>query len=233
MAELPELLDYVEEHTDLSVIAITEHDDLRPALEARERWARRRYRYELIVGAEITTLEGHLLALDIEEPVESLRPLVPTLEAVHRQGGLCIIPHPLCWLTRSLTRRTIERVLAEGGDGAWFDGIELARGKPRLGQNTARRLNRARFHLAAVGGSDAHFLQAVGCAYTTFAGSTAAELRAAIAAKATGVGNGRFPTWRELGPAQVVRQQYRGFLATPRKMGWGPTIRSFLQRVRP
>ncbi len=29
MAEIPELLTYVEEETDLSLIAITEHDDLR------------------------------------------------------------------------------------------------------------------------------------------------------------------------------------------------------------
>lgn len=230
MAEIPELLDYVEEHADLSVIAITEHDDLRPALAAREAWARGGYRFELIVGEEVTALEGHLLALYIEEPVPSLKPLMPTLEAVHRQGGLCLIPHPMCWLTRSITQRTIDRVMR---DGATFDGIELARGKPRIGQETARRLNRERYHFAEVGGSDAHFLQAVGCAYTTFEGSSEADLRHAIESRATGVGNGRYPTWTELGPVQVVRQQWRGLMATPRKMGWVPTIRSFIQRVRP
>ena len=31
MAEIPELLSYVDEETDLSVIAITDHDDLPPA----------------------------------------------------------------------------------------------------------------------------------------------------------------------------------------------------------
>ena len=30
MADLPELLDYVQEKTDLTVIAVTEHDDVRP-----------------------------------------------------------------------------------------------------------------------------------------------------------------------------------------------------------
>lgn len=234
MAEIPELLAYVEERTDLSVIAITEHDDLRAALEAREAWARGRYRFEVVVGEEVTTVEGHLLALFIEEPVPSLKPLQPTLEAVHRQGGLCIIPHPMSWLTRSIGQRTIERVLREGRAGASFDGMETA-GSPaaRVTLAKARRLNRARYHLAEVGGSDAHFLQTIGTAYTVFEGSTAEELRQAILAGATSVRNGRYPTWREIGPLQFARQQWRGFLVTPRKMGWGPTIVSFVKRVLP
>lgn len=233
MAEISELLEYVEERTDLSVIAITEHDDLRPALEAREAWARRHHRFEVIVGEEVTALEGHLLALFIKEPAPSLKPLAPTLEAIYRQGGLCVIPHPMSWLTRSLGQRTIERVLREGGEGVRFDGIEVARGRPRVGQEKARRLNRERYHLAEVGGSDAHFLQAVGSAYTVFEGKTAADLRRAIEARATSAGSGRFPTWLELGPLNVVHQQWRGMLATPRRMGWVPTIRSFIQRVLP
>jgi predicted metal-dependent phosphoesterase TrpH len=93
----------------------------------------------------------------------------------------------------------------------------------------ARRLNRERYHLTEVGGSDAHFLQAVGACYTTFDGSTADELRRAILAGTTSAGNGAYPTWRELGVRQVARQQWRGMLATPRKMGWVPTIVSFLK----
>jgi predicted metal-dependent phosphoesterase TrpH len=233
MAEIPELLAYVEEHTNLSVIAITEHDDLRAAVAAREAWARGRYRFEVIVGEEVTTLEGHLLALYMEEPVPSLKPLAPTLEAVHRQGGLCIIPHPMSWLTRSIGQRSIERILREGRDGVSFDGVELARGYPRVSQEKARRLNRERYHLAEVGGSDAHFLQAVGAAATVFEGSTAQELRQAILARTTRAARGRYPSLRQIGLGQVIRQQWRGMLATPRKMGWLPTIASFVRRVRP
>lgn len=234
MAEIPELLSYVEEETDLSAIAVTEHDDLRAALAAREAWARGRYRFELILGEEVTTLEGHLLALFVEEPVPSLQPLAPTLAAVHRQGGLCVIPHPMSWLTRSIGRRTIERILRDGGDGVSFDGIDVAGGGPagRVGQATAQRLNRERYHLAEVGGSDAHFLQALGVAYTVFDGTSADELRQAILAGKTSAFAGRYPSWRQLGLGQVVRQQWRGLRATPRQLGWLPTIRSFIWRVR-
>lgn len=231
MAEIPELLAYVEERTDLAVIAVTEHDDLRAAFQAREALARGRYRFEVVVGEEVTTLEGHLLALYIEEPVPALKPLAPTVEAIHRQGGLCVIPHPMSWLTRSIGQRTIEHILREGSDGVYFDAIDTTSGSPaaRVSAEKARRLNRERYHLTEVGGSDAHFLKAVGACYTTFDGSTADELRRAILAGSTAAANGAYPTWRELGVGQVARQQWRGMLATPRKMGWGPTILSFLK----
>ena len=234
MATLPEILDYVEEATDLSVLAITEHDDLRPALAAREAWARGGYRFEVVVAEEVTTIEGHLLALFIEEPVPSLKPLRPTLEAVHKQGGLAIIPHPLSWLTRSIGQRTIERVLRADSDGVSFDGIETS-GSPaaRVTRAKAQRLNRERYHLAEVGASDAHFLQAVGACVTRFEGSTAEDLRRAIVDRSTSAVLGRYPSIRQIGVVPVLRQQWRGMLATPRKMGWLPTIGSFIRRALP
>lgn len=234
MAGIPEILDHVERATDLSVLAITEHDDLGPALAARDAWARGRYRFELVVAEEVTTIQGHLLALFVEEPVPSLQPLYPTLEAVHRQGGLAIIPHPLTWLTRSIGQRTIERVLREGNDAIYFDGIETS-GSPaaRLTRAKAQRLNRERYHLAEVGASDAHFLQAVGACYTVFEGSSAEDLRRAIVERRTSVVLGRYPSIRQIGVLPVLHQQWRGMMATPRKMGWLPTIGSFIKRALP
>jgi predicted metal-dependent phosphoesterase TrpH len=235
MADLPELLDHVQENTDLTVIAVTEHDDLRPGLEAREMCARGGYRFEVVPGAEVTTLEGHLLALYLEEPVESLRPLAETLEAVHRRGGLCIIPHPMSWLTRSIGQRKIERILRDGQDGVYFDGIEVANlsSGARVSIKKARRLNEQRYHLAAVGGSDAHFLAVVGSAYTVFEGQGAEDLRRAILARTTQGVDGHQPSLTEIGLGQVARQQVRGLLVTPRKMGWRRTVASFVRRFVP
>jgi hypothetical protein len=235
MADLPELLDYVQEKTDLTVIAVTEHDDLRPGLDAREMCARGGCRVEVVPGAEVTTLEGHLLALYLEEPIESLRPLAETLEAAHRQNGLCIIPHPMSWLTRSIGQSVIERVLRDGRDGVYFDGIEVAdqSAGARVSIRKARRLNQERYHLAEVGGSDAHFLAVVGSAYTLFEGRSAEDLRRAILARATQGADGRQPSLMEIGLGQVARQQVRGILVTPRKMGWRRTIASFVRRFVP
>jgi len=182
----------------------------------------------------VTTIEGHLLALFIEEPVASLKPVRPTLEAIHKQGGLAIIPHPMSWLTRSIGQRTIERVLQEGNDGVYFDAIESS-GSPaaRVTRSKAQRLNRERYHLAEIGGSDAHFSQAIGACYTEFEGTTAEELRRAIVERSTRAVVGRYPSLRQIGVVPVLHQQWRGMLATPRKMGWLPTIGSFIRRALP
>lgn len=230
MATVPELLAYVEQRGDLDVIAVTEHDTLRAADQARELHARRSHRFELICGMEVTTLDGHLLALFIDEPVVSFRRMEETLAAIHAQGGLAIVPHPLSWLTRSVGVRVLERIAAAQSDGVYFDGIEEYNLSPagRVTSARARRLNKERFHLAAVGCSDAHFLQSIGSAHTLFDGTSTADLRRAIEAKATSGVPGRVPRMSELGYRNIALQQWRGMMATPRNMGWIPTIRSFI-----
>ncbi len=230
MATVPEVLHHVEARGDLDVIAITEHDTLRAADEARELHARRPFRFGLIAGMEVTTLDGHLLALFIDEPVPSFLRMEETLEAVHRLGGIAIVPHPLSWLTRSVSERVLARIASNGNDGVYFDAIEEYNLSPagRVTSARARRLNRDRFRLAAIGSSDAHFLAAVASARTVFEGTTADDLRAAIAAKSTYGEAGRAPRLSELGYRNVAVQSWRGMMATPRNMGWLPTIRSFI-----
>jgi len=230
MATVPELLAYVEERSDLDIIAVTEHDTLRAGLEARELHARGTYRFDVICGVELTTLDGHLLALFVDEPIPSFQRMQPTLEGIHRQGGLAIVPHPLSWLTRSVSVRVLERIGAMANDGVHFDGIEEYNLSPagRVTSAKARRLNRERFHLASIGSSDAHFLASIGSARTTFAGRTANDLRHAIEAKTTQGLSGRAPRMSELGYRNLALQQWRGMMATPRNMGWLPTIRSFI-----
>ncbi len=230
MATVPQLLDHVEALGGLDVIAVTEHDTLRAGAEARELVARSPRPFDVICGEEVTTLDGHLLALFIDEPVPSFRRAEETLATIHAQGGLAIVPHPLSWLTRSFTARAIDRIAAVENDGVYFDAIEEYNGSPagRVSSTKARRLNRERFGLAAVGSSDAHFLQSIGSAYTTFDGATAGELRRAIEQKTTAGAAGRAPLLSELGYRNVAVQQWRGMMATPRAMGWLPTIRSFV-----
>jgi len=230
MATVPELLHYVESHTQLDVIAITEHDTLRAAEEACELHARGNYRFGLIPGIEVTTLDGHLLALFVDQPIASFRRMEPTLADIHRLGGIAIVPHPLSWLTRSANTRVLERIAAAKNDGVYFDAIEEYNLSPagRVTSAKARRLNRERLHLAAVGCSDAHFLQSIGSAYTEFEGTSTADLRRAIETKSTSGAAGRAPRMSDLGYRKIALQQWRGMMATPRSMGWLPTIRSFI-----
>lgn len=215
-----QVLDYVQRQTRLDVLAITDHDDLRPALVARELYARGAYRFQFVAGMEVTTFEGHLLALFIEERVPSFRGLARTLDAIHRQGGLAIIPHPMSPLTRSIGRHGIERIQRRRHEGLWFDGIELANPSPagQWSARKARNLNGSQFRLAAVGGSDAHFLPVIGSSFTRFTGTSAAELKLAIQASTTRAVAGKAPSLREIGLANVAHQSARAFWATPSKV---------------
>ena len=221
MAGVGELLEYVEHQTQLDLIAITDHDQLEAGLAARELHARRAaYRFEVIAGMEVTTIEGHLLVLGIEQPVPSFRSLASTLDAVHSQGGLCLIPHPMSWLTRSIGRNGIERILARRAAGLWFDGIELSNQSPagRVVAERVSQLNRDRFHLPAAGGSDAHYLPIVGTSYTVFPGEGLQGLRNALRDGTTRAECGPTPSLAELGYGQILRQSWRGLWATPRRV---------------
>jgi predicted metal-dependent phosphoesterase TrpH len=233
MADVPEILDHIEENTDLDVVAITDHDHVRGAWRAREVWANGRYRFELIVGVEVTTIEGHLLALFIEDPIDSLVPVEQALEAVRAQEGICIVPHPMSWATRSLDKNALIRIRDYRDSALRFDAIETATGSAagRLWTRRAARLNDAELGLPPVGGSDAHFTATIGSAYTTFEGHSGGDLKRSILNGTTSAEAGSYPSVLELGIGQVMRQTWRGLNTTPRTMGLSRTAYSFFQRI--
>ena len=218
-ATVEQLLDHVQNRTMLDVIAVTDHEDAAGGTRAQMLAARRSYRFEVISGAEITTLQGHLLALFIEEAPPSFRSIERTIYAIHRQGGLAVIPHPMSWLTRSVSQRTIERLFGLRATGDWFDAIELANPSPAGKQTAAKaRAFNARWALPETGGSDAHHLLHTATGWTSFAGATAAALKAAIASGTTRGGTSRYPSFAEVGYGRTALGLLWGYAATPRKM---------------
>jgi predicted metal-dependent phosphoesterase TrpH len=180
------ILDHVERSTDLDVIAITDHERIDAAVAARTMARDLGHRAEVIVGEEISTLGGHLVALFLEERVKPMRGLRATIREVHEQGGLAIpahplVPYPLCaqgWVLRRLLRDDDPRVHP--------DAIE-AFNPTMLGRPWHGRVVRfaAEHELPAVGNSDAHQAIAIGTGWSTFPGRSAADLRAAILAGTT------------------------------------------------
>src|SRR5215218_286782 len=63
-ATVPELLEYVARKTDLRVIAITDHDSIASAKEAAR--LAHQFGIDVIMGEEVSTADGHLLALFID-----------------------------------------------------------------------------------------------------------------------------------------------------------------------
>ncbi len=179
-AGVVEILEHVERTTELDVIAITDHERIDAALAARSIARDRGLRVEVVVGEEVTTLGGHLLALWIERPIAPFRSLRSTIGAVHDQGGLAIpahplVPYPLCaqgWMLRRLM---------DGDAHHRPDAIE-AFNPTTLGRPWHARVVRFadELGLPKVGDSDAHALEAIGVGWTTFPGRSADQLRTAI-----------------------------------------------------
>ena len=205
-ASVQELLDHVERRTDLDLVAITDHERIDGALRARELHAAGDYHFGLVVGEEVTTRRGHVLALFVEERIPALRTLAETLERIHDQGGIAIAAHPMAPLTPSLGSRSLRWTHGARDPRHRLDAIELMNPSTagRARRDARSRLNEELLHLPGVGNSDAHVLEGVGSAWTWFAGSSADDYRAAIAA-ATTRPDGAY--WSHLHNVAVYRRQ--------------------------
>ncbi len=207
-ASVQAVLDQIQRATDLDLVAITDHERIDGAERAAEIHAAGDYSFGLVIGEEITTRRGHLLALFISERVPALRPLDETLERIHDQGGIAIAPHSLAPLTPSLGRRSLLRAHEAADPRHRLDAIELMNPSTagRARRVARKRLNDEVMRLPAVGNSDAHVLEGIGTAWTWFPGSSADDYRAAIAA-ATTTPDGAY--WSPLHEVDVYRRQLR------------------------
>lgn len=210
-ASVAEILEHVEHRTDLDVIAITDHERIDGALRAAELHAAGDYSFDLVVGEEITTRRGHVLALFITERLPALRPLEETLRAIHAAGGLAIAAHPLAPVPLSVGARALRRVRDHPDRDVAFDALELF--NPSTAGRTRRAarlsLNERELGLPGVGNSDAHVLRGIGSGSTTFAGHTADDYRAAtLAGDVTAEGE----HWSSIHNLDVYRRQLRAKL---------------------
>jgi len=195
MGTVEEVLEHVQYNTDLDVIAITDHDEIRGAWAARDLAAKRNYRFEIIMAQEITSRHGHILIYGVEEPFKMFQSLEKTVEWAHERGGVVIVPHPLSFMTLSVGEKKLRSLFDKS---LAVDGIEVL--NPSIAgyvrRHRVRDVNSEEWHLAEIGNSDAHFPRHIASAYTTFEGQTAADLLKAIQERKT-TAHGRYLTIRE------------------------------------
>jgi predicted metal-dependent phosphoesterase TrpH len=187
------LLDHAAGLGDLDVIAVTDHDTIEGALRAADLAAGRPDAPAVIVGEEVSSRHGHILGLFLEQRIRPGMTAAATVAAIHDQGGIAIAAHPFWRTDRQGRARPVHGVgwLAADLD---FDAIEVENATPGfyLFNQLARRLCDAA-ECAEVGNSDAHIVDAVGLAYTSFPGRTPEALRAAIVTGRTEAQRLRYP----------------------------------------
>ena len=135
------------QRTGVHRVAITDHNLITGALQARTLAGPR-----IIVGEEISTTDGHIIGLFLEERVPPGLSGEQTARLIRAQGGLVLAPHPFATLCEdSLGRAALERLLP------WLDAIEIYNSQNLFTWDDARaRRYAARNGLTPYVGADAH-----------------------------------------------------------------------------
>ncbi|MEJ5202287.1 MAG: PHP domain-containing protein [Anaerolineales bacterium] len=211
-ASISAVLKYAADYAALDVIAITDHDSIEGVNEALE--LAPSYGIEVIPGSEVSTADGHLLALFIDRPIPAGLPLYETVMRIGELGGICVAAHPTARGTSSLRFEKIHEVLQKPEIRKFLVGVEAFNGGlVYTRSNPLVELQARLLPLAQVGNSDAHVIQAIGQGATEFAGRTAADLRLALETGATKVRKGHgLDGWA------VLRRYIPYYLM--RKLGW-------------
>jgi predicted metal-dependent phosphoesterase TrpH len=192
----------------LTHLAITDHDTIEGALEARDAAPAG---LTVLVGEEIRTRDGDLIAVFLSEAVPPGLSAAESIAAIREQGGLVGIPHPFDRFRGSISKgeaiRSLEALAAS------VDWVESWNARLMFGDGNARA---AELALAAgvpgVAVSDAHTTLEVGVASTLLQGdaSTPEGLRSALAAgPILAIGRASFYV-RLITPVAKVVQRLRG-----------------------
>ncbi len=140
----------------LNGLSITDHNTTKGSLEAIKIKPKNLI---VIPGVEVSTREGHLIALNVEETIPPHLPLIETIEIIFDKGGIPIVPH----LFRNLSGIKKDRLLKIKDK---IDAIEVynACSLPTSNLKTAKIAKELK--LGGVGGSDSHEPRYAGYAYT-------------------------------------------------------------------
>jgi len=137
-------------------VVITDHNAIDGALEFRRRAPDR-----FLVGEEIKTTNGELLALFVTELIPPGLSLQETIARVHDQGGVVGASHPLDRLrSEAMGREALESIHGRLDFVEVFNARVIFPNDNHLAREMARR-----WGLAGTAGSDAHSPWEVGSAY--------------------------------------------------------------------
>jgi hypothetical protein len=140
----------------LGAIAVTDHNEISGALEARSQ--AEKAGVKVIVGEEVKTAgQGEVIGLFIEEKIPRGLSLQETVAEIKRQGGLVYVPHPF---DRMHSVPDYEHLLKIVDD---VDAIEVFNPRVAIGAfNEEAARFAAKYRIVAGAGSDSHVAQGLG-----------------------------------------------------------------------
>ncbi|MEM0253055.1 MAG: CehA/McbA family metallohydrolase [Candidatus Bathyarchaeia archaeon] len=148
-----ELIKYTR-RAGLDGVAVTDHNRVDGALKLAKK-----FNLLIIPGIEVSSDGGHIIGLNVSEPVPSGLSMEETIEKIHKLGGIAIICHPYSLVKSMLKKISLSSKL---------DAIEVINASAfpfNRSVNYARQLA-INLKLPQVAGSDAHYAPEIGSAYT-------------------------------------------------------------------
>jgi len=168
----------------LDGVAITDHDTIQGALRLVND-----KELMIIPGVEVSTLQGHVLALNVTEPIPPQLSVLETIEKIHELGGIAIAAHP------SVMLKGLRMHACRGLD---FDAVEVIN-SAAFPFSLSTYLNRkmaVNLNLPQTGGSDAHYALEIGCAYTLIDADPERDEIAGAIRRGAAVPFGKAVPWR-------------------------------------
>ncbi len=144
---------------NINIIAISDHNTVDGSKLAIKK-TKNIENLLVIPSIEISSSKGHILGFGCEEVVP--RDLEPdeTIDLIHDQGGLAIIPHPYCFYRHGLFCKANQNKLN-------FDAIEVKNARFIVGYaNLKAKKLASKNNIPGLGASDSHYIDFLGDAYS-------------------------------------------------------------------
>ena len=147
---MEELLEYAERH-GIGCVAVTDHNEFEAYPRLKDNG-----RIIIIPAEEVSSAEGHIVALGIDRLIPRDLPIQETIDLIHEAGGYAFAAHPYRWWSGLGEKNTLEYP---------FDGIEARNGRstPRGNRRSEKLAKRIGKPMTA--GSDAHSPHRIGEGY--------------------------------------------------------------------
>jgi predicted metal-dependent phosphoesterase TrpH len=149
----PKDLVYYAKKRGLNAVAVTDHNQLEGAWKIAKETD-----FLVIPGMEISSADGHIVALNVKELIPRGFSAVETVERIHRAGGVAIACHPYVQFKGCLRDKVC----------ATFDAIEVINARAFPFKRSVKKAEEAakKFNLSRVAGTDAHYGPQIGSGYT-------------------------------------------------------------------
>jgi len=187
----PKDLVYYAKKRGLNAVAVTDHNQLEGAWKIAKETD-----FLIIPGIEISSCDGHIVALNVKELIPKGFSAVETVERIHRAGGVAIACHPYVYFKGCLGEKVC----------SMFDAIEVINARAFPFKNSVKKAEEAakRLKLSRVAGTDAHYGPQIGYGYTVI---EAAEPNVEAIAKAIVKGDCQ-PFGQPVPPIINLEQQF-------------------------